>query len=101
MLNYLCALLYLADFPDSDISFSLFNLNKCLYNIDINLYMGVLYMILNYFKVRNLICQHKQFEKRDGRMYMRLKKRPIVIIREKESYIPNNKNIGIVRESLY
>lgn len=39
-------------------------------------------MILNFVKVRNLVKYHKQVEKRNGLTYMRMKKRPLIFIKD-------------------
>lgn len=37
-------------------------------------------MKLNYFKINNLVRTHKQIEIKNGYIYMRAKKRPIIFI---------------------
>ena len=44
---------------------------------------------MNYVGVRNLVYKHKQIEKRDGLVFMRAKKRPVVIVK-----MPSKSPIG-------
>jgi hypothetical protein len=39
-------------------------------------------MKLNFIKVKNLVRYHKQVETRNGLIFMRMKKRPLVFIRD-------------------
>ncbi len=39
-------------------------------------------MILNFVKIKNLVKYHRQMETRDGMTYMRMKKRPLIFIKD-------------------
>ena len=42
-------------------------------------------MKLNFFKIKNGVVRHKQIERRDNLLFMRIKKRPAVIV-TKQTY---------------
>ena len=44
-------------------------------------------MKLNFFKIKNGIVRHKQIEKRDNMLFMRLKKRPVIIVKNPDGGI--------------